>query len=267
MVSPVFICWCEIGGDVMTNEELALKIQNGERNLIPTLWEQVERFIYLKSENWYWQHEETCIRCGVALDDLKQVSYFAFLDAIRYYTSADSYKFLTYLVFPLRNRFNEACGIRTKAQAQRPLNRCKSLNAAVPGSEEGITYEDTIIDELAAEDFQRAEDGIYNEQLRSVLDECLVTLPEVQSAVIRYRYFEGLTVEKAGERVGLTYVQCRNRETEGLRKLRRGKNRERLEVFAEDIISRYAYYGSYSLWRATGTSSTEYTALKLIEET
>ena len=145
MVSPVFICWCEIGGDVMTNEELALKIQNGERNLIPTLWEQVERFIYLKSENWYWQHEETCIRCGLALDDLKQVSYFAFLDAIRYYTSADSYKFLTYLVFPLRNRFNEACGIRTKAQAQRPLNRCKSLNAAGPGFEEGITYEDTII--------------------------------------------------------------------------------------------------------------------------
>ena len=177
----------------MTNEEFALKIQNGERNLIPTLWEQVERFIYLKSENWYWQHEETCIRCGVALDDLKQVSYFAFLDAIRYYTSADGYKFLTYLVFPLRNRFNEACGIRTKAQAQRPLNRCKSLNAAVPGSEEGITYEDTIIDELAAEDFQRAENGIYNEQLRSVLDECLATLPEVQSTVIQYRYFEGLT--------------------------------------------------------------------------
>ncbi|MEI3506485.1 MAG: sigma-70 family RNA polymerase sigma factor [Anaerotignum faecicola] len=173
-------------------------------------------------------------------------------------------KVLTYLVFPLRKRFNEACGIRTKAQAQRPLNRCKSLNAAVPGSEEGITYEDTIVDELAAEDFQRAEDGIYNEQLRSVLDECLATLPEVQSAVIRYRYFEGLTVEKAGERVGLTYVQCRNRETEGLRKLRRGKNRERLETFADGIISRYAYYGSYSLWRATGTSSTEYTALKNI---
>jgi RNA polymerase sigma factor (sigma-70 family) len=266
-VSPVFMWWYEIGGDVMTNEELALKIQNGERNLIPTLWEQVERFIYLKSENWYWQHEETCIRCGVALDDLKQVSYFAFLDAIRYYTSADGYKFLTYLVFPLRNRFNEACGIRTKAQAQRPLNRCKSLNAAVPGSEEGITYEDTIIDELAAEDFQRAEDDIYNEQLRSVLDECLATLPEVQSTVIQYRYFEGLTAEKAGQKVGLTYVQCRNRETEGLRKLRRGKNRKRLEAFAEDIISRYAYCGSYSLWKATGTSSTEYTALKLIEET
>lgn len=266
-MSPVFMWWYEIGGDIMTNEELALKIQNGERDLIPPLWEQVERFIYLKSENWYWQHGETCIRCGVALDDLKQVSYFAFLDAIRYYTSADGYKFLTYLVFPLRNRFNEACGIRTKAQAQRPLNRCKSLNAAVPGSEEGITYEDTIIDELAAEDFQKAEDGIYSEQLRSVLDECLATLPEVQSTVIQYRYFEGLTAEKAGQKVGLTYVQCRNRETEGLRKLRRGKNRKRLEAFAEDIISRYAYCGSYSLWKATGTSSTEYTALKLIEET
>ena len=251
----------------MANEELALKIQNGERNLISTLWEQVKRFIYLKSENWYWQHEETCIRCGVDLDDLKQVSYFAFLDAIRYYTSADGYKFLTYLVFPLRNRFNEACGIRTKAQAQRPLNRCKSLNAAVSGSEEGITYEDIIVDEIAAEDFQRAEDGIYNEQLRSVLDECLATLPEVQSPVIQYRYFEGLTAEEVGQKVGLTYVQCRNRETDGLRKLRRGKNRKRLEAFAEDIISRYAYCSSYSLWKATGTSSTEYTALKLIEET
>ncbi len=266
-MSPVFMWWYEIGGDIMTNEELALKIQNGERDLIPPLWEQVERFIYLKSENWYWQHEETCIRCGVALDDLKQVSYFAFLDAIRYYTSADGYKFLTYLVFPLRNRFNEACGIRTKAQAQRPLNRCKSLNAAVPGSEEGITYEDIIVDEIAAEDFQRAEDGIYNEQLRSVLDECLATLPEVQSTVIQYRYFEGLTAEEVGQKVGLTYVQCRNRETDGLRKLRRGKNRKRLEAFAEDIISRYAYCSSYSLWKATGTSSTEYTALKLIEET
>lgn len=99
----------------MTNEELALKIQNGERNLIPTLWEQVERFIYLKSENWYWQHEETCIRCGVALDDLKQVSYFAFLDAIRYYTSADSYKFLTYLVF--------RCGIGLTRRAESAQRR------------------------------------------------------------------------------------------------------------------------------------------------
>lgn len=251
----------------MTNEELALKIQNGERNLIPTLWEQVERFIYLKSENWYWQHEETCIRCGVALDDLKQVSYFAFLDAIRYYTSADGYKFLTYLVFPLRNRFNEACGIHTKAQAQRPLNRCKSLNAAVPGFEEGITYEDTIVDELAAEDFQRAEDGIYNEQARSVLMSVWQPSPRCRAPLFGTAILRGWTVEKAGEKVGLTYVQCRNRETEGLRKLRRGKNRERLETFADGIISRYAYYGSYSLWRATGTSSTEYTALKLIEET
>lgn len=74
-------------------------------------------------------------------------------------------------------------------------------------------------------------------------------------------------MKRRGERVGLNRKQCRNRETEGLRKLRRGKNRERLEAFAEDIISRYAYCGSYSLWKATGTSSTEYTALKLIEET
>lgn len=44
-MSPVFMWWYEIGGDIMTNEELALKIQNGERDLIPPLWEQVERFI------------------------------------------------------------------------------------------------------------------------------------------------------------------------------------------------------------------------------
>lgn len=49
-MSPVFMWWYEIGGDIMTNEELALKIQNGERNLIPTRGSRWSRFIYLKSE-------------------------------------------------------------------------------------------------------------------------------------------------------------------------------------------------------------------------
>lgn len=47
-MSPVFMWWYEIGGDIMANEELALKIQNGERNLISTLWEPGEAIYLLK---------------------------------------------------------------------------------------------------------------------------------------------------------------------------------------------------------------------------
>ena len=32
----------------MTNEELAVRVKGGETELIPTLWNQVERFIYWK---------------------------------------------------------------------------------------------------------------------------------------------------------------------------------------------------------------------------
>lgn len=248
----------------MTNEELAVMVKEGNTGLLHSLWEQVERFTAAKARDYFNLHPLTCAAAGVTLDDLQQEAYFALLDAVRYFDPEAGNTFLTYMKYPLQNAFNALCGRRTQKSKQAPLNHSKSLYT--PIGEEDITLADTIEDESAAEDFQQAEAAIYHKQLHNALDECLATLPEIQEAAIRCRFYEGLTIAQTGEKIGLSPTQSRNREYEGLRSLRTGKNRKQLEPFREDIISRHAYHSSFSLWRNTGTSSTEYTAMKLLGE-
>lgn len=248
----------------MTNEELAAMIKEGNTGLIPSLWEQVERFTAAKARDYFNLHPLTCAAAGVTLDDLQQEAYFALLDAVRYFDPEAGNTFLTYMKYPLQNAFNALCGRRTQKGKQAPLNHSKSIYT--PIGEEDITIADTLEDEGAAADFQQSEDSIYNSQLHNALEECLATLPEIQEAAIRCRFYEGLTIAQTGEKIGLSRTQSQNREYEGLRALRRGWNRKRLEPFQEDIISRHAYHSSFSLWRYTGTSSTEYTAMKLLGE-
>lgn len=245
----------------MTNEELASLIQEGNTALLPSLWEQVERFTAAKARDYFNLHPLTCSASGVTLEDLQQEAYFALLDAVRYFEPEAGHTFLTYMRYPLQNAFNALCGRRTQRSRQAPLNHSKSLYT--PIGEEDITLADTLEDESAAEDFQQAEAAIYHKQLHNALEECLSTLPEIQEAAIRCRFYEGLTIAQTGEKIGLSRTQSRNREYEGLRALRTGKNRKRLEPFREDIISRHAYHGSFASWRDRGMSSTEYTVLKL----
>lgn len=248
----------------MTNEELAILIKDGRIDLIPTLWEQVERFTNAKAKDYFNLHPLTCASAGVTLEDLQQEAYFALLDAVRYYDPEAGHTFLTYMRYPLQNAFNALCGRRTQKSKQAPLNHSKSLYT--PIGEEDITLADTLEDEGAAADLRQAEAAIYNSQLHNALEECLSTLPPIQEAAVRCRYYEGLTIAETGEKIGLSRTQSRNREYEGLRALRTGRNRKWLEPFREDIISRHAYHSSFSLWRNTGTSSTEYTAMKLLGE-
>ena len=53
----------------MTNEELAVCIQNGDESKVPELWERVRKLYAAKSLSYYGTHKELCARCGVELDD------------------------------------------------------------------------------------------------------------------------------------------------------------------------------------------------------
>lgn len=245
----------------MSNEELAVMVQNGCEGALQELWLQVEKFSAVKAKDYFHLYPLTCAAAGVTLDDLQQEAYFAFLDAIRYYDPERGYGFLTYMVYPLKNVFNGLCGKRTESGRQSALNNAKSLHQ--PIGEEDLTLADTIEDEGAAEEFLQAEAAVYHRQLHDTLEECLGTLPKLQEAAVRCRYYEGLTLEATGKRIGLSGSQSRSQEEKALKALRRGENRKRLEPFREDIISTHAYKSSFSLWKYTGMSSTEYTVLKL----
>lgn len=234
--------------------------------LIPSLWENVERFARVKSNDWYYQHENTCIRCGITIEDLYQLSYFAFLDAVRYYKREQGHKFLTYMIYPLRKQFNEACGLRTEKQKLTPLNRCTSISLPI-GSDEAITIEDTLEDETAAGDFTEAEERIYIRQLHNVLEECLSEIPSLQADVLRARYYDNKTLEEVGAMIGASRSAARAREADGLRSLRVGSRIRRLRPWRDDIISTVGYSGSgFSSWDRTRTSSVERTVLRLEED-
>ena len=248
----------------MTNEKLADLITAGANELIPTLWEQVQRFLYLKAKDWYNYMPELCKRAGVEQEDLEQEAYFAFLDALNHWDSEAGYKFLTFTAYPLRNRFNALCGRRTSAQRAIPLNNYKSLYTPV-GEEEDLYLLDTIQDAAAEDDFRNMEESIDQQRLHEVLEKCLNTLIPAQVNAVRMRFYEGLTFEETGKRLGCSRNMARSRMGDGLRNLRRGKSGQLLKLWRADIISSTYHSSGFSLWDYTRTSSTEYAALKLID--
>lgn len=244
----------------MTNEELVMVIKGGNDELAPSLWERVERFAYAKATEYYYSHTELCARAGVTLEDLKQETYFAFMAAVNYYDPDKGFLFLTFMTYPLQTAFNSACGLRTQKGKQEPLNNAKSMST--PVGEEDSILEDMLEDKTAGEGFQCIEDLDYTKRLRSDLEECIDTLNPEQAYTIRERYFDGRNFRQIAEKHGITEGLCRGREAEALRHLRRGKNYAKLAKYQNDIISRFAYKSSFSLWRDSGCSSTEYTVLK-----
>jgi RNA polymerase sporulation-specific sigma factor len=93
----------------VSNEELALLIQRGEKEYIAQLWTQIERFIEIKA----WLYERHLSGCAADEEDLLQSGYFAMLEAVKYYRPEKGYKYLTYLSYTLKKSFRKVAGIES----------------------------------------------------------------------------------------------------------------------------------------------------------
>ena len=76
----------------MTNEELAMQIQQGNKNAIAELWTAVTPFIYKCCYRFYHARTELCLSSGVTADDLIQTAFFALLNAVNSFDIATGYK-------------------------------------------------------------------------------------------------------------------------------------------------------------------------------
>lgn len=244
----------------MSNEELAVMIKAGNHKCINVLWEQVEKFAMAKARDYFYLHQWICAAAGITIEDLEQESYFGFLDAIRYYEQEKDLLFISYMGFPLQNAFNRACCRRTKQARENPLNNSKSLN--MPVGDDDVTLEDLILDETSEDGFRRIEDLDYQERLHNDLEACICELEPDQQDVIRCHYFCCMTIKDIAEKKNIQEMRCQSIENNAMRKLRSYKNRMKLQKYKDDIILRYGYKSSYSLWKEKGTSSTEYAAIK-----
>jgi len=242
----------------VTNEELAIKIKRGFLELLPTLWEQVQRLVYIYANRYFTLCGDAFSRAGIEVEDLVQEGYFALLDAVQAYEPERGYKLTTYLKYPLRNQFNGVLGFRSVKGSKDTLLHSMSIDKPTKGTE-GITLCDSISDSKAESDMENVLEKEYHRKLHNDLQECLVDLPDNQQEVIESRYRNGNTYQDIADKMGTHDSLVRSMECKALRKLRYDK---RLREYREEVMSR-AYRGSFSSWVNTRTSSTEKAAVML----
>lgn len=220
-LTPIF--YHEGSRDAMTNEELAVLIKGGERNKLPELWEQVRRFAHGRAYKWAIALNG---RGGVTVEDFEQAAFLALLDAVERFDPAAGYAFITFLGNSIKAAFTQAAGLRTKREQMDPLSSALSLD--VPVTEDGDEgLGDFIEDPQAVQAFEDIEGLDLHEAIESAIHK----LPENQQAVIRCRYYRGLTTEQTGQVLGISRSAVKQAEEKALRVLRHPANSRELRRY------------------------------------
>lgn len=207
----------------MTNEELVERVQAGERDTLPVLWAQVERFVARQA----WRRLILSGGLGgVEFEDLYDSGYIALVAAADTYDPAAGCSFIGWLSLYLKTAFAETGGYRSRKQALDPLHRAGSLDAPPGNDEEDGTVIDIQEDPAAAQDFRELEHRIYIEQLHDALEAAMKTLPASDRAVLKARYYKGRTWREIGP-------SARQAEERALAYLRRSIAGRRLRQFVQ----------------------------------
>ncbi len=140
------------------------------------------------------------------------------------------------------------------------------LDAPIKGAE---GEEDTTLGELAASATDPCEellDRLEQEELCSVLWQCVDSLPGKQPDVIRSRYKGNMTMKQCGQFCGISEAEARKQQLKALRSLRSGENAKKLRPFLPEdawIYSGALIGNGVERFNHTWTSSTERVALEL----
>lgn len=205
----------------MTNEQLAALIsEGGNDELIPLLWERIRKLVRSVAQKFYVKNQNLCASHGVGADDLLQVGYFAFLQAIKYYAKSKKYCITTFLNLPLKTEFAKALNSRTKDGMNEPLNSYTSLDLPFNHDEaEGATLLEIIPDPSEISQNEVIE-KCFTKHMRMIIDIELMRLNEKQRNVIIEIYLNGSTYGMAAEKLNIPLNRIRGIEREALHALR-----------------------------------------------
>lgn len=240
----------------MTNEQLAVLIQQGQREYIPALYDQVKKLLRCKARDYFNKFYGPCARCGVELDDLTQEAYLAMLDAVRAFKQDTKSSFTAYLSYPVMNRFRvlTRCGRGIKD----PLNQADRLDEPLSNENADFTRGEIIPDESAAEQFDDVETGLYRSALHTAIEKSMDELEPKQREVIQCRYFENMTLQATGDRIGCNRERVRQHEQKAFRTFHKPQITRELRPFLYDELESSAYRGTgLQTFKNTGASATE----------
>ena len=246
----------------MSNEELAVQAKAGDRDALAQLWEQNMGLLTMLFRELSQKAGARMAAMGVTWEDVEQSYFLAIALAVELYEPERGTLFVSFLSYPVKTVFYDLVGWRTEGQKRDPLGCCLSLDDPVTG-EDGSETPRSELEADPTVQYADAEERLYTEQLHATLDRCLDTMEQEQAAAIRYRYYGGLTLAEIGEKLGCNTEYARQLTSKGFRKLRSGKNIQRLKQYREQIISEGAYHGTgWNAWK-NGGSVEERTVMKL----
>ena len=164
----------------MSNEDLTVLAQDGDREALLKLWTQVRRMVYQQPIRWAGVG-------GTTLEDLEQAGFIAMLRAVDTYDPTKA-RFSTYLFQRLRAEFSAATGQHTKQARLDPLQNAVSLDASLTDDGDPDTFADLIPDPAA-------EAVIEGMDVRLGVAEVLAELPEELRKAVYDKYWRDLQVD------------------------------------------------------------------------
>lgn len=207
----------------MSNEELVVLIQAGERDKIPELWAQVKGLVWKHAMRWDYAFEG---RNGATIEDYMQAGFIGLLYAVDYYKPDCGAKFSTILCKCIKTPFSDTAGIRTSKQL-RVDSHWISLDAPSTADENSDPLEELIADPNGEEYFL----GVERCECHNALEDALATLTEEQRRVIKMRYYNELDPACIAKRMNLNSREVQKLEQAGIRKLRAPAISKNLRTF------------------------------------
>ena len=242
----------------MSNEDLVLLIQHGERGKLPELWERVERFAAQQARS---MAARVGSGHGITVEDLYQCGYIALCAAVDTFSPKCGKGFLGWFDFYLRREFAKWGGWYTVRMKKDPLHSAISLDAPKgSGEDDDTTLGDHQPDPAGLQAFDAIEQAEWNSRLRRALETAIGEIPAKQGDVIRRRYFCGETFAEIAAAHGNTTSRIQQIEENALCSLRSADISRPLEEFLETRTPYYLRVGVEQFHR-TRTSAVEKIAL------
>ncbi len=255
-------------------DDLVTKILSGDESLIHELWQELDDLC-----GWYCRKllRQLPEEFKLEFDDLYNCGYIALCDALQHYSAEKKAKFSRYYLFYLtgaiyrENHLSAGGHYEDGRRRFDPVITGGTISLDAPTDESQDTPEPLYnflsneqIESPSVDTVERAAERIYIEQLRTVMEDLILDLPEDQQHLIRQKYYIGADGAQIAKSLQVSRSEMYSMEDRALIALRKRGQTVGLESFLNDEINYYSGTG-ITRFKESRSSSTERLALRRID--
>lgn len=231
----------------MSNEELVIRIRQGDTEAKNELWGNVQKLVYIFCRPYQAYATEKYLET----DDLINAAWLGVERAIMAYQEERGVCFNTCMKYYVQNAVRELLGLRGSREPD-----TVSLNTPV-NTEENLCLADMLEEKNVAADLEMVDNASASAWLWDRVDR----LPEPERDVIFAYYRDNISLSEQGRRNGCSYQAMAERKNSGLNMLRKDRELKRYYNEVADLTLNV----SLKTFKRTWTSSVELAVLKMEE--